>query len=182
MCFVPQQIYKFEALLPPVVKKKEKKPAEARPKKKPRVDTENNEEGAEVDDGRRKSKRISRKVCLCETRCQPIVTNSFQFQTSRFQATMSDDSADEDYEGEYEDEDTDEEEDGERRKRKRSSGPKQKIVVPRNRVNFYGAVPGVEVGRIWETRMGASFDGIQRPPVAGIHGGKTNSSNFKSQN
>ena len=40
MCFVPQQIYKFEALLPPVVKKKEKKPAEARPKKKPRVETE----------------------------------------------------------------------------------------------------------------------------------------------
>ena len=91
---------------------------------------------------------------------------------------MSDEHFYEGYEGEYDDEDTDEEEDGVRKKGKRSSGPKQKIVVPRNRVNFYGAVPGVEVGRIWETRMGASFDGIQRPPVAGIHGGiPTSSSN-----
>lgn len=100
-----------------------------------------------------------------------MVTNSFHFQTSRFQATVSDEHFYEGYEGEYDDEDTDEEEDGVRKKGKRSSGPKQKIVVPRNRVNFYGAVPGVEIGRIWETRMGASFDGIQRPPVAGIHGG-----------
>ena len=70
-----------------------------------------------------------------------MVTNSFHFQTSRFQATVSDEHFYEGYEGEYDDEDTDEEEDGVRKKGKRSSGPKQKIVVPRNRVNFYGAVP-----------------------------------------
>ena len=35
-----RQIYKFEALQPAVVKKKERKPAEARPKKKPRLETE----------------------------------------------------------------------------------------------------------------------------------------------
>jgi hypothetical protein len=57
-----QQIYKFEALQPAVVKKKERKPAEARPKKKPRIETEGQPEGAEVDDGRRKSSRISGKV------------------------------------------------------------------------------------------------------------------------
>jgi hypothetical protein len=57
-----KQIYKFEALQPAVVKKKERKPAEARPKKKPRIETEGQPEGAEVDDGRRKSSRISGKV------------------------------------------------------------------------------------------------------------------------
>ncbi len=94
-------------------------------------------------------------------------------QTSRFSAKFSDgdDSADEDYEGEYDEDEDSDEDDGEGRKRKRAAGPKPKIVVPKNRPNFYGAVPGVEVGRIWETRMGASADGIQRPPVAGIHGG-----------
>jgi hypothetical protein len=56
-----QQIYKFEALQPAVVKKKERKPAEARPKKKPRLETEG-PEGSVVDDGRRKSSRISGKV------------------------------------------------------------------------------------------------------------------------
>lgn len=55
-----KQIYKFEALQPAVVKKKERKPAEARPKKKPRIETEGQPEGA--DDGRRKSSRISGKV------------------------------------------------------------------------------------------------------------------------
>jgi hypothetical protein len=57
-----KQIYKFEALQPAVVKKKERKRAEARPKKKPRIETEGQPEGAEVDDGRRKSSRISGKV------------------------------------------------------------------------------------------------------------------------
>ena len=56
-----RQIYKFEALQPAVVKKKERKPAEARPKKKPRLETEG-PEGSVVDDGRRKSSRISGKV------------------------------------------------------------------------------------------------------------------------
>ncbi len=50
-------------------------------------------------------------------------------------------------------------------------GPQHKIVVPKNRPNFYGAVPGVEIGRIWEMRMQCSADGVMRPPVAGIHGG-----------
>lgn len=50
--------------------------------------------------------------------------------------------------------------------------PKQKIIIPKNRPNFYGAVPGVEVGRIWETRMACCADGIHRPTVAGIHAGK----------
>ncbi len=58
--FFLKQIYKFEALQPAVVKKKERKPAEARPKKKPRIETEGQPEG--VDDGRRKSSRISGKV------------------------------------------------------------------------------------------------------------------------
>ena len=80
-----------------------------------------------------------------------------------------DDTGDEDYEAEYDD-DSDEE-DGEGRKRKRVRGPQNKVIIPKNRPNFYGAVPGVEIGRIWETRMECSRDGIMRPPVAGIHGG-----------
>ena len=47
---------------PAVIKKKERKPAEARPKKKPRIETEGQPEGSVVDDGRRKSSRISGKV------------------------------------------------------------------------------------------------------------------------
>lgn len=58
-----------------------------------------------------------------------------------------------------------------KKKNPQPRGPKQKIVVPKNRPNFYGAVPGVEVGRIWETRMACCADGIHRPTVAGIHGG-----------
>ncbi|XP_059154417.1 uncharacterized protein LOC131939900 [Physella acuta] len=41
-----------------------------------------------------------------------------------------------------------------------------------NRPNFYGAVPGVEVGTTWLTRMECCRDGIHRPTVAGIHGGE----------
>lgn len=58
-----------------------------------------------------------------------------------------------------------------KRRSAQPKGPRQKIVIPKNRPNFYGAVPGVEVGRIWETRMACCADGIHRPTVAGIHGG-----------
>nr|CAH0112559.1 unnamed protein product [Daphnia galeata] len=144
-----EQIYKFEALQPAVVKKKERKPTEARPKKKPRLETEG--QGSVVDDGRRKSSRISGKA------------------PDRSKGIGDDDTGDEDYEAEYDD-DSDEE-DGEGRKRKRVRGPQHKVIIPKNRPNFYGAVPGVEIGRIWEMRMECSRDGIMRPPVAGIHGG-----------
>ncbi|XP_057380978.1 uncharacterized protein LOC130703563 [Daphnia carinata] len=148
-----EQIYKYEALQP--VKQKERKPAEPRPKKKPRVETVGGPEGVEAEtniSGIRKSSRISGK-------------------TAEYSRGLKDeDSDDKDYEEEYYDDDSDEE-DGEGRKRKRVRGPQQKIVIPKNRVNFYGAVPGVEIGRIWEMRMQCSADGVMRPPVAGIHGG-----------
>ncbi|XP_046636353.1 E3 ubiquitin-protein ligase UHRF1-like [Daphnia pulicaria] len=88
--------------------------------------------------------------------------------------------SDDDFEGDKYDENTcsdddDEEFEGPRKRRraqpKGPKGPKQKIVIPKNRPNFYGAVPGVQVGRIWETRMACCADGIQRPTVAGIHAG-----------
>lgn len=88
-----------------------------------------------------------------------------------------DNSDDEDFDGgKYNDTCSDDEEfEGPKKRRrsqpKASQGPKQKIVIPKNRPNFYGAVPGVEVGRIWETRMACCADGIQRPTVAGIHAG-----------
>ncbi|BFZ04299.1 hypothetical protein BsWGS_07338 [Bradybaena similaris] len=44
--------------------------------------------------------------------------------------------------------------------------------VPSNRPNFYGAIPGVEVGTVWATRMECCRDGVHRPTVAGIHGGE----------
>ncbi|XP_076103382.1 uncharacterized protein LOC143072371 [Mytilus galloprovincialis] len=47
-------------------------------------------------------------------------------------------------------------------------------VAP-NRPNFYGAVPGVEVGTVWATRMECCRDGIHRPTVAGIHAGQDGS-------
>jgi len=37
--------------------------------------------------------------------------------------------------------------------------------------NSYGKIPGIEVGREWETRMACSYDLIHRPTVAGIHPG-----------
>lgn len=92
-----------------------------------------------------------------------------------------DNSEDEDFDGEkYGDTCSDDEDFEGPKSRRRSSnkkrpqhlGPKQKIVIPKNRPNFYGAVPGVEVGRIWETRMACCADGIHRPTVAGIHAGK----------
>ena len=46
-----------------------------------------------------------------------------------------------------------------------------KVVIPKDRPNFYGAVPGIPVGKIWETRMACCADGVQRPTVAGIHAG-----------
>ncbi|KAK4011281.1 hypothetical protein OUZ56_020395 [Daphnia magna] len=148
-----EQIYKFEALQP--VKQKERKPAEPRPKKKPRVETIAGAEGVDAEtntNGLRKSSRISGK-------------------TPEFSRGVKDgDSDDKDYEEDYDDDDSDGE-DGDGRKRKRVRGPQQKIVVPKNRANFYGAVPGVEIGRIWEMRMQCSADGVMRPPVAGIHGG-----------
>ncbi|KAH9495482.1 E3 ubiquitin-protein ligase uhrf1 [Bulinus truncatus] len=44
-------------------------------------------------------------------------------------------------------------------------------VVQPNRPNFYGAVPDVDVGTVWRTRLECSHDGVHRPPVAGIHAG-----------
>ncbi|XP_075225856.1 uncharacterized protein LOC142326996 isoform X2 [Lycorma delicatula] len=41
----------------------------------------------------------------------------------------------------------------------------------KNRVNSYGAIEGVAIGEIWETRMECSRAGIHRPPVSGIHPG-----------
>lgn len=55
--------------------------------------------------------------------------------------------------------------------RRRKNNNRNKRPVARDRPNFYGAVPGIEVGYIWETRMECSRDGIMRPPVAGIHAG-----------
>ncbi|KAK0049317.1 E3 ubiquitin-protein ligase UHRF1 [Biomphalaria pfeifferi] len=46
------------------------------------------------------------------------------------------------------------------------------IKVQANRPNFYGAVPDIEVGTVWSTRMECCRDGVHRPTVAGIHGGE----------
>lgn len=51
------------------------------------------------------------------------------------------------------------------------AGPRPKIIIPKDRPNFYGAVPGIPIGKIWETRMACCADGVQRPTVAGIHAG-----------
>ena len=79
---------------------------------------------------------------------------------------------DPDYEEEDDEDDEDEEFVGvKKKKRTGPRGPQQKIVIPKDRPNFYGAVSGVEVGTIWETRMACCADGVQRPTVAGIHAG-----------
>ncbi|KAL4233574.1 hypothetical protein ACF0H5_008255 [Mactra antiquata] len=44
--------------------------------------------------------------------------------------------------------------------------------IEKNRPNFYGPIPGIEVGASWFTRMECSRDGVHRPTVAGIHGGQ----------
>ncbi|XP_046332435.1 UHRF1-like protein [Haliotis rufescens] len=44
--------------------------------------------------------------------------------------------------------------------------------IPANRPKFYGAVPGVEIGTVWNYRIDCSRDGIHRPTVAGIHRGE----------
>lgn len=48
---------------------------------------------------------------------------------------------------------------------------KQVTRTPTDRPNFYGPIPGVDVGTEWATRMECSRDGVHRPTVAGIHGG-----------
>ncbi|XP_046579731.1 E3 ubiquitin-protein ligase UHRF1-like [Haliotis rubra] len=48
---------------------------------------------------------------------------------------------------------------------------KPKRVSP-NRPKFYGPVPGVEIGTVWNYRIDCSRDGIHRPTVAGIHRGE----------
>ncbi|XP_067658495.1 uncharacterized protein [Haliotis asinina] len=44
--------------------------------------------------------------------------------------------------------------------------------IPPNRPNFYGPVPGVEIGTVWNYRIDCSRDGVHRPTVAGIHRGE----------
>ncbi|XP_077991387.1 uncharacterized protein LOC144445636 [Glandiceps talaboti] len=51
-------------------------------------------------------------------------------------------------------------------------GEYRRTKVQPNRPNFYGIVPGVEVGTLWQTRMECCYAGIHRPTVAGIHGGE----------
>jgi hypothetical protein len=48
---------------------------------------------------------------------------------------------------------------------------KTKLKVLPKRENFYGAVPGIEVGTAYETRMEFCVVGVHRPTVAGIYGG-----------
>ena len=100
---------------------------------------------------------------------------------------MKDDSDENDSDDEYEadeaeeDDDDDDEEysddeigSGSRKRRRgapRPAGPRKKVVVPKDRPNHYGAVPGLPIGKIWETRLECCADGIHRPTVAGIHGG-----------
>lgn len=85
------------------------------------------------------------------------------------------DDGDEDFNSDNCDDDSEDEEDYEGRPRKRPppgpKGPRPKIIIPKDRPNFYGVVPGIPIGKIWETRMACCADGIHRPTVAGIHGG-----------
>ncbi|XP_023230679.1 E3 ubiquitin-protein ligase UHRF1-like [Centruroides sculpturatus] len=47
---------------------------------------------------------------------------------------------------------------------------KECTIVP---PNYFGQIPGVEVGMCWKFRMQASEAGVHRPHVAGIHGRET---------
>ena len=82
---------------------------------------------------------------------------------------------DKDFQGDEEDDfDSDEEEFEGVSKRKRkmpSTGPRPKIIVPKDRINFYGAVPDIPIGKIWDMRIACCADGVHRPTVAGIHAG-----------
>lgn len=46
-----------------------------------------------------------------------------------------------------------------------------RVRVPKDRPNVYGAIPGVEIGTVWQMRLECSAAGVHRPTVAGIHGG-----------
>jgi len=159
-----EQAYAFEPIKP-VKKKKEKKApsedgggeAKQKPKKKiRRVENGENEVQEESQsDGensgrRRKSARVRGKAPKYAMKNDP----DYEYSVGE----ESDDEDDEEYV---------------RKKKSRPSfnGPRPKIVIPKDRPNFYGLIPGVPVGRIWETRMACCADGVQRPTVAGIHAG-----------
>ncbi|KAK2175050.1 hypothetical protein NP493_751g00010 [Ridgeia piscesae] len=46
-----------------------------------------------------------------------------------------------------------------------------RVRVPKDRPKVYGAIPGVEIGTVWQMRLECSAAGVHRPTVAGIHGG-----------
>ncbi|KAJ3090003.1 hypothetical protein HK102_004931 [Quaeritorhiza haematococci] len=50
---------------------------------------------------------------------------------------------------------------------------RSKLPPKQPRPNVFGEIPGVPVGKTWETRIQCSYDGIHRPTVAGIHGSET---------
>nr|CAH0107673.1 unnamed protein product [Daphnia galeata] len=167
-----EQIYTYGDIKPVTKQKKEKKAssgdAESRKKVSRAESSGNKRDNSDVENSgiaRRKSSRLSGKKIKISWRSAD---------------DGDDNSDDEDFDGDKHDEytcsdDDDEEFEGPRKRRraqpKGPKGPKQKIVIPKNRPQFYGAVPGVEVGRIWETRMACCADGVQRPTVAGIHAG-----------
>jgi len=159
-----EQAYAFEPIKP-VKKKKEKKEkkvtnddeSEAKPRKKIRkvetdvkeIEEEESQSDSENAGRRRKSARVRGKAPKYAMKDDP----DFEYSV-----------------GEESDDDDD---DYVRKKKSRPlvKGPRPKIIIPKDRPNFYGAVPGVPVGRLWETRMACCADGIHRPTVAGIHGG-----------
>ncbi|KAI0236721.1 E3 ubiquitin-protein ligase UHRF1 [Lamellibrachia satsuma] len=54
---------------------------------------------------------------------------------------------------------------------KEVDGDECRVRVPKDRPNVYGAIPGVEIGTVWQMRIECSRAGVHRPTVAGIHGG-----------
>jgi len=70
------------------------------------------------------------------------------------------------------------EEPGDRPKKKAKKHKTSSIARPSKRKsksgreNHYGPTDGIEIGTIWKMRMDCGRDGVHRPTVAGIHGGK----------
>ncbi|PAA52439.1 hypothetical protein BOX15_Mlig032978g2 [Macrostomum lignano] len=84
-------------------------------------------------------------------------------------------SDDDDDEYDSKDEDSDGEGGGSRRARRAAAASGSSVFdrpkVAKNRPNIYGAIAGVAVGTLFETRIDACLAGLHRPTVAGIHGG-----------
>ncbi|KAK4006052.1 hypothetical protein OUZ56_011182 [Daphnia magna] len=173
-----EQIYTYGDIKPVKQKKDKRNSGQNAQPKKAAVKTESSDgkrDNSDVENSgvvRRKSSRLCGKKFKMSWRNTDNGgdnSDDEDFDEAKYDDTCSD-------EAKYDDTCSDDEDFEGPKKKRRSQpkgprGPKVKIVIPKNRPNFYGAVLGVEVGRVWETRMACCADGIHRPTVAGIHAG-----------